>query len=55
VPILGIASAVFLMSRLPIITWTVMLLWLAAGLVVYFSYSIRHSKVQALENAKEAD
>jgi APA family basic amino acid/polyamine antiporter len=55
VPILGIVTALFLMSRLPAITWTVMILWLIAGLVIYFSYSIRHSKVQALENAGEAD
>jgi APA family basic amino acid/polyamine antiporter len=55
VPILGILTAVFLMSRLPLITWTVMILWLIAGLVIYFGYSIKHSKVQALENAAEGD
>jgi APA family basic amino acid/polyamine antiporter len=55
VPILGIITALFLMSRLPAITWTVMILWLIAGLVIYFGYSIKHSKVQALAKAPEGD
>jgi len=55
VPILGMISAVYLMSTLPRITWTVMICWLLAGLVIYFGYSIRHSKVQKLSRAQEAD
>jgi APA family basic amino acid/polyamine antiporter len=55
VPILGILTALFLMSRLPLITWTVMILWLFAGLVIYFGYSIKHSKVQKLAKATEGD
>ncbi len=47
VPILGIISALYLMSNLPLITWAVMIGWLLVGLVIYFSYSIKHSKVQA--------
>jgi APA family basic amino acid/polyamine antiporter len=48
VPILGIISAVYLMTRLPLFTWKVMIGWLLIGLVIYFSYSIRNSKVQKL-------
>ncbi len=55
VPILGIISAVYLMSQLPLLTWKVMIGWLLFGLVIYFSYSIRHSKVQALPKAAEGD
>ncbi len=55
VPILGILTAVYLMSNLPLITWTVMIGWLLVGLVIYFSYSIRHSKVQKLPKAQEGD
>ena len=55
VPILGILSALFLMSRLERITWIVMITWLIVGLVIYFTYSIKHSKVQALARAAEAD
>ena len=29
--------------------------WLLVGLVIYFSYSIRHSKVQKLPTAQEGD
>jgi APA family basic amino acid/polyamine antiporter len=53
VPILGILTAVFLMSRLPLITWTVMILWLIAGLLIYFGYSIKHSKVQAMAESPD--
>jgi APA family basic amino acid/polyamine antiporter len=55
VPILGIVSALYLMSRLALITWAVMLIWLVIGLVIYFSYSVRHSKVQKLPVAVEGD
>jgi APA family basic amino acid/polyamine antiporter len=55
VPILGILSALYLMSRLSLFTWEVMIIWLLIGLVIYFSYSIKHSKVQALVQGAEAD
>lgn len=48
VPILGILSAVYLMTQLAAITWIVMIGWLLIGLVIYFGYSLKHSKVQAL-------
>jgi len=48
VPILGIGTALFVMSRLPRITWIVMIGWLLFGLVIYFTYSIRHSRVQQM-------
>ena len=55
VPILGIVSALYLMSRLSLITWTVMIAWLLVGLVIYFGYSIKHSKVQAMPTAAQGD
>jgi APA family basic amino acid/polyamine antiporter len=55
VPILGIITALYLMSRLALITWAVMLGWLLIGLVIYFGYSIHHSKVQALPVGTEGD
>ena len=55
VPILGILSALYLMSRLSLFTWEVMIVWLLIGLVIYFSYSIKHSKVQTLVQRAEAD
>jgi len=55
VPILGIVSALYLMTRLPRITWMVMIGWLLFGLLIYFGYSVKHSKVQALPTAQEGD
>jgi basic amino acid/polyamine antiporter, APA family len=48
VPILGVLSAFYLMANLPLLTWIVVVIWLLVGLVIYFGYSTRHSKVQKL-------
>ncbi len=45
-PLLGIAMCVFLMHGLPHLTWFRFFLWLTAGLIIYFSYSIRHSRLR---------
>ncbi|HTZ60331.1 MAG TPA: amino acid permease [Acidobacteriaceae bacterium] len=52
VPILGICSAFYLMVKLPLLTWEVLVIWLVIGLVIYFSYSVKHSKVQAMSPAE---
>jgi len=49
VPILGILFNGYMMLRLGKWNWIRLVAWLAAGLVVYFTYSIKHSKVQALQ------
>jgi basic amino acid/polyamine antiporter, APA family len=36
------------MTNLMKFTWMVMIGWLLIGLVIYFGYSLRHSKVQAM-------
>ena len=46
VPILGVLSAFYLMVNLPLLTWIVVVVWLVVGLVIYFTYSTKHSKVQ---------
>jgi APA family basic amino acid/polyamine antiporter len=43
------------MSRLAAITWEVMIGWLILGLIIYFTYSVKHSKVQHLKNVQAAD
>jgi APA family basic amino acid/polyamine antiporter len=43
------------MTRLMLFTWEVMIGWLLIGLVIYFSYSLKHSKVQKLSVAAEGD
>ena len=44
-PALGMLSCGALMAFLPQQTWTRFLLWLGLGLVIYFVYSIRNSKL----------
>src|SRR5580658_11063606 len=45
VPILGVIFCVFLMARLPMITWIRFFVWLVIGLVIYFTYGRYHSRV----------
>ena len=44
-PILGIVSCLYLMLGLPWITWVRFALWLGLGMVVYFSYGFRRSRL----------
>ncbi len=46
VPILGILTSLAAMLSLPARTWWRLLIWLGIGLVVYFSYGQKHSKVR---------
>jgi len=45
VPILGIMMCLYLMIGLPWVTWVRFGVWLAAGLVVYFAYGFRKSRL----------
>jgi len=45
VPLLGIAFCFYLMASLPWQTWVRFIVWLAIGLVIYFSYGVKHSKL----------
>lgn len=54
VPILGIVVSFGLMASLPLGTWLRLIIWLIAGMVLYFSYGRKHSRVQAAEAAKSA-
>lgn len=47
IPLGGVASCAALMSFLPAETWHRFLLWGAVGVVFYFIYSLRHSKLRA--------
>jgi APA family basic amino acid/polyamine antiporter len=47
VPILGILFNGYMMYKLGWVNWARLIIWLLIGLVVYFSYSRKHSRVQA--------
>jgi basic amino acid/polyamine antiporter, APA family len=36
-----------LMAGLKAVTWIRLIVWLIIGLVVYFTYSVRHSRVRS--------
>ena len=46
VPILGIIVSLGLMASLNGITWVRLVVWLFIGMVIYFTYSVKHSKVR---------
>ena len=46
IPVLGILSCFYLMIGLPAGTWMRLLGWMAIGLVIYFSYGIRKSRLR---------
>jgi basic amino acid/polyamine antiporter, APA family len=47
VPLLGIASCIYLMAGLPWVTWVRFGIWLLIGLVLYFLYSYKHSRLRS--------
>jgi APA family basic amino acid/polyamine antiporter len=55
VPGLGILANGYLMYSLGWQNWARLFIWLGIGMVVYFFYSVKHSKVQALPTAQEGD
>jgi basic amino acid/polyamine antiporter, APA family len=51
IPGLGILINVYMMINLGKINWLRLIVWLAIGLVVYFSYGRYHSRVQQIDRA----
>ena len=45
-PILGVILCFALMLSLPILTWIRFLVWLAIGMLIYFGYGVRHSRLR---------
>jgi amino acid transporter len=45
IPVLGLLTNFYLMAQLGVTNWLRFLVWLAIGLVIYFSYGRRHSKL----------
>jgi amino acid transporter len=45
IPVLGLLSCFYLMTQLGYTNWLRFLVWLAIGLVIYFGYSYKNSKL----------
>ena len=48
IPILGVISNGYMMYKLGWVNWARLIIWLIIGLVVYFAYGQKHSRVQAI-------
>jgi APA family basic amino acid/polyamine antiporter len=46
VPILGAGICILQMASLPLDTWLRLIIWMALGLLIYFTYGIRKSKIR---------
>ena len=45
IPILGLLSCLYMMSQLALANWIYFTIWLLLGLVIYFLYGRKHSKL----------
>jgi energy-coupling factor transporter transmembrane protein EcfT len=45
IPVLGLLSCFYLMTELGYTNWLRFLIWLVIGLVIYFTYSYKNSKL----------
>lgn len=45
IPTLGLLSCLYMMSEIPLQNWIYFFIWLLIGLVIYFGYSRKHSKL----------
>jgi APA family basic amino acid/polyamine antiporter len=52
---LGVLSCGYLMYYLPPDTWARLIVWMAIGFVIYFTYGCRHSKLQEQTTQTTAD
>jgi APA family basic amino acid/polyamine antiporter len=52
VPILGVISNGYMMYKLGWVNWARLIIWLIIGLIVYFTYSVKHSRVQAIASGR---
>ena len=45
-PLISVVACLYLMYQLPRITWIRFGVWLLVGLVIYFLYGVRHSRLR---------
>ena len=45
-PAIGVLFAIYLMTDLPLDTWIRFIVWLLIGIVIYFAYGYRNSRIR---------
>lgn len=48
IPIMGVLTCSYLMIEIPIVSWQWFLIWMALGLLIYFLYGYRNSKLSKI-------
>ncbi|MCC6252645.1 MAG: amino acid permease [Bacteroidia bacterium] len=51
IPVLGALSCLYMMSELGIANWIGFTIWLIVGLIIYFGYSMKNSKLNTQSNS----
>jgi basic amino acid/polyamine antiporter, APA family len=51
VPLMGIATCLLMMVSLPLDTWIRLIVWLGIGLIVYFRFGKKHSKLNSAKSS----
>jgi APA family basic amino acid/polyamine antiporter len=44
-PILGVIGCMYLILSLDVVTWIVFAIWLTIGMIIYFTYGFRRSRL----------
>ncbi len=52
IPVLGLLTNLYLMSELGVTNWLRFLIWLIVGLLLYFTYGYKHSRLRTLSKVK---
>jgi APA family basic amino acid/polyamine antiporter len=52
-PVIGILFAIYLMHDLPPATWIRFVVWLAIGLIIYWLYGYKHSRLRTVDGAPD--
>jgi amino acid transporter len=45
IPSLGLLFSVFMMAQLPLVSWLAFAAWISVGLVIYFAFGMKHSRL----------
>ncbi|MBO2448737.1 amino acid permease [Actinomadura barringtoniae] len=53
IPILSVLACLFVMINLPVETWLRFFAWMVIGVVIYFAYGARHSRVARATEAQQ--
>ena len=51
IPLLGLVSCLYMMAELSVWNWLYFTIWLLIGLVIYFGYSMKNSKLNSIDNS----